>query len=72
VARASQPSELAEQIELERCVHEVAGAALDGGEREPRDDIALLVLSVPPAPAAPGEQVVLRLPAEPGAIPLAR
>ena len=53
-------------------VRDVAGAALDGGEREPRDDIALLVLSVPAAPAAPGEQAALRLPAEPGAIPLAR
>ena len=53
-------------------VRDVAGVALDGGEREPRDDIALLVLSVPAAPAAPGEQVALRLPAEPGAIPLAR
>jgi integral membrane sensor domain MASE1/anti-sigma regulatory factor (Ser/Thr protein kinase) len=53
-------------------VREVARAALGDGDREPRDDIALLVLSVPAAPAAPGEEVALRLPAEPGAIPLAR
>jgi integral membrane sensor domain MASE1/anti-sigma regulatory factor (Ser/Thr protein kinase) len=53
-------------------VHEVTRAVLGNGGREPRDDIALLVLSVPAAPTAPGEHVALRLPAEPGAIPLAR
>jgi integral membrane sensor domain MASE1 len=53
-------------------VREVTRAVLGEGERDPRDDIALLVLSVPAAPATPGEQVALRLPAEPRAIPLAR
>jgi integral membrane sensor domain MASE1/anti-sigma regulatory factor (Ser/Thr protein kinase) len=76
--RILTPADLASALRLcggrpaSTIVREVAGAALDGGEREPRDDIALLVLSVPAAPAVPGDRVALRLPAEPRAIPLAR
>jgi serine phosphatase RsbU (regulator of sigma subunit)/integral membrane sensor domain MASE1/anti-sigma regulatory factor (Ser/Thr protein kinase) len=52
---------------------EVAGAALGNSEAQPRDDIALLVLGIPAAArAAPDKQIVVRLPGEAGAVPLAR
>jgi integral membrane sensor domain MASE1/anti-sigma regulatory factor (Ser/Thr protein kinase) len=51
---------------------EVADALLGDGDREPRDDIALLVLGIPAAPPSPEKHVAIRLPAEPRAIPLAR
>jgi integral membrane sensor domain MASE1/anti-sigma regulatory factor (Ser/Thr protein kinase) len=51
---------------------EVARTLLGGGEREPRDDIALLVLGIPAPTAAPEKEVVVRLPGQPGAVPSAR
>ena len=51
---------------------EVTRALLDGDERQPRDDIALLVLRVPPVAATPEHEVQVRLPGDPDAVPLAR
>jgi serine phosphatase RsbU (regulator of sigma subunit)/anti-sigma regulatory factor (Ser/Thr protein kinase) len=51
---------------------EVARRLLGGGEHDPRDDIALLVLRIPTAAPAPEKEVVVRLPGQPDAIPAAR
>jgi serine phosphatase RsbU (regulator of sigma subunit)/anti-sigma regulatory factor (Ser/Thr protein kinase) len=51
---------------------EVTRTLLGGSEREPRDDVALLVLRIPTATRTPEKQIVVRLPGGPGAAPLAR
>jgi integral membrane sensor domain MASE1/anti-sigma regulatory factor (Ser/Thr protein kinase) len=51
---------------------EVARTLLGGGEHEPRDDVALLVLRVPAGIPAPEKEVLVRLPGRPGAVPTAR
>jgi serine phosphatase RsbU (regulator of sigma subunit)/integral membrane sensor domain MASE1/anti-sigma regulatory factor (Ser/Thr protein kinase) len=51
---------------------EVARNLLDGGERKPRDDVALLVLRLPAAAPAPAKEVVVSLPGRPDAVPQAR
>jgi anti-sigma regulatory factor (Ser/Thr protein kinase) len=50
----------------------VAQTLLGVNGEQPRDDIALLVLRVPPAAAAPEREVVLRLSGEVDAVPMAR
>ena len=51
---------------------EVARALLGNGKAQPRDDIALLVLGLPPVAARPKKRLVVRLPCEPEAVPSAR
>jgi serine phosphatase RsbU (regulator of sigma subunit)/anti-sigma regulatory factor (Ser/Thr protein kinase) len=51
---------------------EVARTVIGGGEGEPRDDIALLVLRVPPTAPGPEREVVARLPGHADAVPKAR
>jgi anti-sigma regulatory factor (Ser/Thr protein kinase) len=51
---------------------EVARTLLDGSEREPRDDVALLVLRLPAAAAVSEKQIVISLPGRPDAVPRAR
>ena len=51
---------------------EVARTLLDGSEREPRDDVALLVLRLPAAPPVSEKQIVISLPGRPDAVPRAR
>jgi integral membrane sensor domain MASE1/anti-sigma regulatory factor (Ser/Thr protein kinase) len=53
-------------------VREVAGTLLVADARPPRDDIALLVLRVPPAGVLPENEVVVRLAVDIDAIPTAR
>jgi anti-sigma regulatory factor (Ser/Thr protein kinase) len=53
-------------------VSEVAEALLTHHEEQPRDDIALLVLGIPPAPIVPIDEVVVRLAGEVGSVPIAR
>ena len=50
----------------------VARAALGDDERDPRDDIALLVLRIPPVASAPQQEVLVRLPGNADTVPLAR
>lgn len=50
----------------------VAQTMLGTAEREPRDDIALLVLRIPPAAAIPESEVRVQLPGNVDAVPLAR
>jgi serine phosphatase RsbU (regulator of sigma subunit)/anti-sigma regulatory factor (Ser/Thr protein kinase) len=50
---------------------EVARTLLGVNGRQPRDDIALLVLNIP-AGSTPEKQVLVRLPVEVGAVPMAR
>jgi anti-sigma regulatory factor (Ser/Thr protein kinase) len=65
---------------LERChgrdadeiTREVAEALLGTNGRKPRDDIALLVLRIPPAAVTPLMEVVVRLSADADAVPEAR
>jgi serine phosphatase RsbU (regulator of sigma subunit)/anti-sigma regulatory factor (Ser/Thr protein kinase) len=65
---------------LERCHGEpaaeitraVTSALLELEERRPRDDIALLVLRIPPAAISPEHEVRVRLPGNVDAVPLAR
>jgi integral membrane sensor domain MASE1/anti-sigma regulatory factor (Ser/Thr protein kinase) len=65
---------------LERChgqpaleiTRQVTGALLELDERQPRDDIALLVLRIPPAAVTPEREVRVRLPGNVDAVPLAR
>jgi anti-sigma regulatory factor (Ser/Thr protein kinase) len=65
---------------LERCqgqpaveiTRAVTGALLELEERRPRDDIALLVLRIPPAAVTPEHEVRVRLPGNVDAVPLAR
>ncbi|HEX2124937.1 MAG TPA: MASE1 domain-containing protein [Thermoleophilaceae bacterium] len=47
-------------------------SVLDDRGREPRDDIALLVLRIPPVPAQPERQIVVRLPGRLEAVHLGR
>jgi serine phosphatase RsbU (regulator of sigma subunit)/anti-sigma regulatory factor (Ser/Thr protein kinase) len=51
---------------------EIARTLLDKSEGQPRDDVALLVLRLPAAVAAPEKQIVVTLPGRPGAVPRAR
>ena len=51
---------------------EVADALLGTNGRKPRDDIALLVLRIPPAAVTPLKEVVVRLAGEASAVPAAR
>ena len=51
---------------------EVADALLGTNGRRPRDDIALLVLRIPPAAVTPLKEVVVRLAGEADAVPAAR
>jgi serine phosphatase RsbU (regulator of sigma subunit)/anti-sigma regulatory factor (Ser/Thr protein kinase) len=51
---------------------EVARTLLGAGEREPRDDVALIVLRIPAATRTPENQIVVRLSGGPGAVPQAR
>jgi serine phosphatase RsbU (regulator of sigma subunit)/integral membrane sensor domain MASE1/anti-sigma regulatory factor (Ser/Thr protein kinase) len=65
---------------LERChgqpaleiTREVTTALLNVDGRQPRDDIALLVLRVPPAAVTPEREIRLTLPGNVDAVPLAR
>jgi serine phosphatase RsbU (regulator of sigma subunit)/anti-sigma regulatory factor (Ser/Thr protein kinase) len=65
---------------LERCqgqaaveiTRAVTGALLELEEREPRDDIALLVLRIPPAAVIAEHEIRVRLPGNVDAVPLAR
>ena len=50
----------------------VAQTLLGVNGRQLRDDIALLVLRIPPAAAAPEKEVVVRLPGDVDAVPMAR
>jgi integral membrane sensor domain MASE1/anti-sigma regulatory factor (Ser/Thr protein kinase) len=50
----------------------VTESVLDEHEREPRDDIALLVLRVPAVPSQPDRQVIVRLPGRVEAVHLGR
>jgi integral membrane sensor domain MASE1/anti-sigma regulatory factor (Ser/Thr protein kinase) len=52
--------------------HKVTATLLSDGERLPRDDVALLVLRVPAAPAEPEKQVAVRLPGRVEAVRTAR
>ena len=51
---------------------EVARTLLGGSERQPRDDVALLVLRLPAAAPVPEKRIVVSLPGRPGAVPRAR
>jgi serine phosphatase RsbU (regulator of sigma subunit)/anti-sigma regulatory factor (Ser/Thr protein kinase) len=65
---------------LERChgqpaleiTREITSALLELDDRQPRDDIALLVLRIPPAAVTPEREIRVRLPGDVDAIPLAR
>ena len=76
--RTVTPADLADALEACRgrpaaeITREVARAVLGEDEREPRDDIALLVLRIPPAASAPQQEVLVRLPGNADAVPLAR
>ena len=53
-------------------VREVVRSIIGDDGPEPRDDIALLVLRIPPAMGTPEKEIVVRLPGLPGAVPRAR
>jgi anti-sigma regulatory factor (Ser/Thr protein kinase) len=81
---AYAPEEILTQADLvaalERCqgreageiTRGVANALLGVNGRQPRDDIALLVLRIPPAELTPLAEVVVRLEGDADAVPVAR
>jgi integral membrane sensor domain MASE1/anti-sigma regulatory factor (Ser/Thr protein kinase) len=69
LAAALQPCHGRPASEIAR---EVAQALLGENDEQPRDDIALLVLGIPPLAAVPEQEVVIRLGGEVGAVPMAR
>jgi integral membrane sensor domain MASE1/anti-sigma regulatory factor (Ser/Thr protein kinase) len=58
--------------EATEIAREVVRTVIGEGEAEPRDDIALLVLRIPPAAPTPEKRIEARLPGLPGAVPRAR
>jgi integral membrane sensor domain MASE1/anti-sigma regulatory factor (Ser/Thr protein kinase) len=66
---ALQPCHAQPAAEITR---HVADALLGTNGRKPRDDIALLVLRIPPAAVTPLKEVVVRLAGEADAVPAAR
>jgi serine phosphatase RsbU (regulator of sigma subunit)/anti-sigma regulatory factor (Ser/Thr protein kinase) len=81
---AYAPDRIVTQAELaatlERChgrpaveiARAVTSTLLELEERQPRDDIALLVLRIPPAAITPEREIRVRLPGNVDAVPLAR